>query len=393
MKKNEWVFVPASSSAPAANGTLGTYTKLVSPSPATQKKPDVAGSLEKKEERLKLQEKGKKYAPIDGFYRFKRCWKKVVWGKQVEVRKNTEGKARIRGIEQCGDVWACPVCAPKIQYQRGLEIKQAVDKAYKEGLKVYMLTLTHPHYKGQPLAGLIKMHNSARKKFWGGKFIMKWKQQMGFHGSISASEVMGGGANGWHWHTHVIVFTQREISLEDEYILKGRWANCLKRAGFNVNLADVMEHGLDLMRDCHASDYLTKLGYGSWGIEREVQGSSCKAGVDGSMTPFQLLEADKIGLWQEYLIATKGKKQLVWSRGLKKWAGLLDKQDDELLEEDELDEGELLAVIPTVVWYRICRNGQRVEVLRQAEAGTLRQWADKEKYIFYFPPPAKVAAG
>ena len=384
--KDEWVFVPASSSsAPAPSGALGIQTKFLS----TRIIPSVPGDMEKKEQRFKLQEKGKKYAPQEkGFFRFKRCWKQVIFGKEVELRKNAEGKVRIRGVEQCGDVWACPVCAPRIQYRRGQEIKQAVDKAYKEGLKVFMLTLTHPHYKGQPLAELIKKHNSAREKFWGGRFMQDWKKEMGLRGSISASEVMGGGANGWHWHTHVIIFTKQEISTEEEYLLKGRWANCLKRAGFEVRLEDVMEHGLDLMRNCHASDYLTKLGYGNWGIEREVQGGASKAGADGSMTPFQLLEADKISLWQEYLLATKGKKQLFWSRGLKAWAGLTEKTDEELLEEvDEPDEGELLAVVPKPVWYRICRDGQRVELMKQAEAGTLREWAEREKYIFYYPAP------
>ena len=135
--KDEWVFVPASSSsAPAPSGALGIQTKFLS----TRVIPSFSADLEKKEQRFKLQEKGKKYAPqAKGFFRFKRCWKQVIFGKEVELRKNAEGKVRIRGVEQCGDVWACPVCAPRIQYQRGQEIKQAVDKAYAEGLKVYML--------------------------------------------------------------------------------------------------------------------------------------------------------------------------------------------------------------------------------------------------------------
>ena len=87
-----------------------------------------------------------------------------------------------------------------------------------------------------------------------------------------------------------------------------------------------MQHGLDLRDGTYAEKYVSK-----WGIEQEMTKGHIKQGRNGSYTPFDLLQysiADATinnrtakSLYQEYGIATKGARQLVWSRGLKPyWA-------------------------------------------------------------------------
>lgn len=55
------------------------------------------------------------------------------------------GRAFYSDLVLCGSVWACPVCAAKIQ-ERRREKSPAIDWAYAEGLQPTMVTLTFPHY-------------------------------------------------------------------------------------------------------------------------------------------------------------------------------------------------------------------------------------------------------
>ncbi|MBV6574955.1 rolling circle replication protein, Rep63 protein, partial [Acinetobacter baumannii] len=80
-----------------------------------------------------------------------------------------------------------------------------------------------------------------------------------------------------------------------------------------------------------------------WGIESELTKGHVKKGRNGGFTPFDLLqlslynetifEKDFGKLFQEFAIAMKGSRQLVWSRGLKALLDLDEKTDEELAEE------------------------------------------------------------
>ncbi|MFX9934746.1 rolling circle replication protein, Rep63 protein, partial [Acinetobacter baumannii] len=72
-----------------------------------------------------------------------------------------------------------------------------------------------------------------------------------------------------------------------------------------------------------------------------------KKGRNGGFTPFDLLQLSMYSetvfekycgkLFQEFAIAMKGARQLVWSRGLKALLELDEKTDEELAEETEKD--------------------------------------------------------
>ena len=84
-----------------------------------------------------------------------------------------------------------------------------------------------------------------------------------------------------------------------------------------------MKHGLDLRNGYYAEQYVSK-----WGIEDEITKGHTKKGREGGYTPFDLLQLSienqeiygklPSKLFQEFAIAMKGARQLVWSRGLKK---------------------------------------------------------------------------
>lgn len=58
----------------------------------------------------------------------------------------TVGRAFFQGVETCGSVWHCPVCAPKIAEKRRVEVGQAIERHFADGGMAIMVTLTIPHH-------------------------------------------------------------------------------------------------------------------------------------------------------------------------------------------------------------------------------------------------------
>ncbi|PWX91408.1 rolling circle replication protein, Rep63 protein, partial [Acinetobacter baumannii] len=69
---------------------------------------------------------------------------------------------------------------------------------------------------------------------------------------------------------------------------------------------------------------------------------------------------------QEFAIAMKGSRQLVWSRGLKALLALAEKTDEELAEETEKD-AITLRTIDDLIFSLICHNQKRWDFLRCLE--------------------------
>ncbi len=376
-------YVPPSVSEKVAGGPLGNTARNVS----VQRNQDFQDFRKKKFEARSV---AHKHNPKDKkFRRIQNCGTKPIWGKMIEVKISAENHGFYSGIETCGNVWACPVCSPKIQARRGQEIGQVVEKAYAEGYKVSLITFTHPHYKGQRLAKLIDMQNRALRLFRQGRFFQDWKEDYGYFGTITAAEVTCG-RNGWHWHHHALFITKSDGW--DDSIFKLRWINCLKKVGFDItdnNWADVYVHGLDIMRNCHSKDYLTKMGLKGWGVENEVRGGSGKDSMGGK-SPFELLRVEDWDSWQEYVRATRGRKQLVWSKGLKAWAFVEELTDEEIASKEEQEQVKKIAVVPEVVWWQLVRRGLRLELLESLENGGregLQEWCVQKGIDLHFPSP------
>ena len=71
--------------------------------------------------------------------------------------------------------------------------------------------------------------------------------------------------------------------------------------------------------------------------------SDVKRGRTGSVSPFELLDDDCSGysedergrLWREYYGATKGRRAITWSRGLKKRYDVGERTDEEIQDDAE----------------------------------------------------------
>lgn len=239
-------------------------------------------------------------------------------------------RAHYEGLQTCGSVWHCPCCGARISETRREELGQLLRWARSQGLHINMLTMTARHGRDDDLAVLLDGMKNAKQR---------WARHRSYRnirdvlvGSVTATEVTGGGQNGWHPHFHVIVLTTEAVDWDP---LRDAWLASLRGAGL-----DGTGSGWDVRDAREVGTYIAK-----WGAAEELALSGQKKGRAGGMTPAQLLAAscddgDSYAglLWSEYARVFQGRRQLVWSRGLKALAGVDDVDDQEAAADERQDE-------------------------------------------------------
>jgi hypothetical protein len=271
-------------------------------------------------------------------------------------RTVTGDSARMHGVTTCKSVWTCPTCSARICAVRQAELGEGLKNWVGQGGYVFLMTLTTPHEKGQPLAELLPGLTKATTHFKNSKTYKRIFAKGVRKGSVSSLEVTLGEGNGWHPHRHDLVFSTPDTfgavtegvngrlssRLIDE--LKAQWYESLRKAGLCEphERSDVLAHGLDIRGGQYAAEYIAKFGKEQkWGLSREVTMHAAKVGTDNKGAhPFQLLawaeEGDGLAVEQfrEYAEAFEGKRMLTWSRGLKKeLTGLEDTTDEQAADQ------------------------------------------------------------
>lgn len=250
------------------------------------------------------------------------------------------------------------------------------------------------------------------------------RHRIGYAGMIRATEVTVGQANGWHPHIHAIVLVGGRTEAEwtkgkDGKVRETRrlastfepGAEALKewednwRAVWTRHLAQVDpdfkpsdKHGVDFkplrtVRDAEdLGEYIAKTQDGKVpGLE--LARGDLKSGRHGNMAPMELLgrigdltggvpEDDVAGhgpltwclaLWHEYERATKGRRAIEWTRGLRPLLGLTggDTQDDDLdvLAESAASGGEFRGGvrITDTGWTAVARRALDLAVVEAGE--------------------------
>lgn len=275
-------------------------------------------------------------------------------------------RANYQGLFVCGSVHVCPWCSSKISERRRAEVGSAIATAKAQGLAVYLLTLTFPHGLGDDLGEITDKALSAYSKLFRGKAGVALRDKIGLEGTIRALEVTHG-ANGWHPHFHVLLFLNPEqmVTPEDVHSLVApRW----QKVAVSVGLpAPSLAHGCHCDGGDKAAAYVAKGS--TWGLESELTKGHVKVakGAKGR-TPFALLrdyaDGDKQAgaLFAEYARIFEGKRQLVWSKGLKRRFAIVDMTDEELANAPEETSVLVLATISDKQWLAI-RCGRLETVL------------------------------
>lgn len=322
-----------------------------------------------------LQDQSAKLLPKE---RVCNCLKKRIdKSKLREVKYNeTRKKAHWANVQRCGSVWTCPVCAKQITEKRRSELEKGLNtwKTVHSG-HVLLLTLTFSHSVNESLSSLLARQKKAYKRFCENTRVVNLMKSITVEHKIKGFEVTYG-KNGWHPHNHILLLTKEPVEDFKKYQaeLAEIWINCCTKSGLN---APSMEHGLDIRDGKYAEKYVSK-----WGLEHELTKGHVKQGRNGGFTPFDLLQYSIVdatmngrslsSLFQEFAISTKGARQLVWSRGLKKLLQIEEKTDEELAEETE-QEAITMRTVDDFAFSLLCHSQLRHEFLRCLE----RDWENE----------------
>lgn len=271
------------------------------------------------------------------------------------------------GLQQCGSVWACPVCSRKITEKRKLELIDYLRYAKERGVQLYMLTLTVSHLITNTckfvLMGLLRAYKLLRQR----KSWRRWEKSIGLgKRTLRALEVTYTEENGWHAHLHLLLFCSPG-KLPKSEDLRQAWKDICA----HLNLRPPNEHGMQIDHSCNAEEYFSK-----WANElTKSQTKRSRAGRGKGRTPFQLLMDTESGderagqLWTEYYHAFKGQKQLVYSRELDRFLGRRQEKSDEELANEQTEKAERILGILAPDWTRVLRFRARADVLIAAKFG------------------------
>lgn len=340
------------------DSTLGNLTK--SPHPPAEETGLKVSS------RYRLQDTARQV--LKGNHRVKNCCRAHLKGKdEVSINSYLSGGFGYGNLQKCGSVWVCPVCAAKIVAFRRSDLSSFIDRSGAAGASISMLTLTVPHGYADTLSATLDQIGKAKELMQHRKTWKSMATRIGLIGQVRTLEVTHG-KNGWHPHFHILLFTDRPLqgigALTQDIL--AMWQSACSKVGAAIPNA----HGVSIKRTRkNVADYVQK-----WGIDYEMtSGPTSKKGL-GGRTPFQLLEAagedrQAAKLFQEYADCFRGKRQLVFSKGLRALYGF----DNQLSDEEILEAGDLapvpVAAISLSSWRVIVRRCLRGEVLAALHNG------------------------
>lgn len=306
---------------------------------------------------------------------------------EVQVRRSEDGEAvGYAGLQTCGSVWACPACSARIQAQRRLELGLLMTIAAAEGYSVVFTTYTLKHKQGQALEELWEGLGYAHRRVKQDKTVNGLRKRHGEIGSVRATEVTYGG-NGWHPHIHSLRFYENTLTQSDVDEMKRNeyraWKAAAKKRGLGRPSSRAFKMELLDLGDSHTAEQLSKYlvkdideehqqsaqgrriadaGKTVSGITFEMQGGATKAARRStSYTPMELLgefadtgNVEFLERFNEYELASHGKRALSWSPGLKARFNVAEKTDEAIAAESIGTEEDRVFGITAEGWQRVC---------------------------------------
>ncbi|WP_423208143.1 hypothetical protein E2975_00010 (plasmid) [Paracoccus yeei] len=277
-------------------------------------------------------------------------------------------RASYAGLQTCGSVWLCPCCGRRISETRRGELNALLGWARERGLIPIMVTLTARHGIRDRLAAQLEAMKVAKRRL---RQRREWRSLKGrIAGTVTATEVTHG-QNGWHTHFHEILLMDAPDEGEALAMLEGMgrvWRACLVGVGLSGGRVAWQAQGA-----AAAGSYVSK-----WGAGEEMTLGDAKRGRGKGLTPMQLLadagagDDEGAALWRTYAKAFKGRRQLVWSPGLKTAAGIAETSDEDAAQDAAQDDGEVEALLHIEHEDWTGRRGarhRRARVLDAAETG------------------------
>jgi hypothetical protein len=243
----------------------------------------------------------------------------------AHVVLSSEGVARYTGLARCGDVWACPVCAPAVAAHRRESLRSLLQWVHADGMQVLFITYTASHSRDMELNWLLDNQLAALGAFKSGRLSKGLRASLGYIGLVRSLEVTFSERNGWHPHIHELWICNLPsgVGLDElQAMMSSRWLDQLKKRG----LSGSQEHALTVkLLDLSSTDridaYMTKQG--TMAAAYEMAAGDHKEGRKaGHYTPAQLLKRSADGelgagrLWLEFVGAYRGRRQMLFGREL-----------------------------------------------------------------------------
>lgn len=288
----------------------------------------------------------------------------------IEIHRADDGRVSLNNLMTCDRVWICPVCAAKIAERRREELRAVYERS---GKYFALATFTLRHNLKTPLETSLDAIGVAFRRFKAGGWWQRLTEEYGIIGNIRALEITYGYKNGWHPHIHMLmVFDDQpgHANLEAlEVAMKKRWLGLLSRVG----ASGTWDSAVDVSHD-HArlAEYIAKHGYApesEWTEAEEMTRSRSKTAKNKGLTPWGLLDKYDRGdkqagaLFVEYATATKGKRQLWWSPGLRDLLNVEELMQSEDSEEQPEAESTLFLNVHRAEWWILSLYRARPAVL------------------------------
>jgi len=264
-------------------------------------------------------------------------------GGSVHVDIGADGRASVSRVARCASVWACPVCAPNIRARRAKEIAKGIQNAHLIGAPVFFVTATVPHRSHESLSDVMDRLQSMYSAVWSGRAGCALRQDFGLLGTIRAIEVTHGD-NGWHPHVHALVIGSPGETAPSDMIaaqlaerVGGAWHHQFVTHGYAGKYIPGVSLDVRVVepRDDHSvAEYVSDPN--GWDVSLELTRADIKKGrgvtaqaILGLAMESEDDEQRWLSRWIEYERSTKGRRFVVWSRGLKDRLGVTTVDDDE----------------------------------------------------------------
>lgn len=263
-----------------------------------------------------------------------------------------DGRCFLSGTMRCGRPWTCPWCSCVIGQHRAGEVAEGLRTHLATGGSAFMVSTTVRHARNMSLAEVLGVLCDARSNLVRSHYWRTMVKQLGVVGWVRAMEVTVSRRSGWHPHCHWVLLVDRQLT-DVEFArwwieLARRWAatvGALEEAmtpdgspGVGVDVRRVQDGTAD-----EVGAYLFKDGVA--GMAQELSRPEGKEGRGESMTAFQLGEEAADGdwwardRWEEFVVSTRGRHRLQWSRGLRGRLGLGQALSDGAVV-DEVEDAE-----------------------------------------------------
>jgi len=337
------------------------------------------------------------------------------------LRNEARDGAGFAGLNRCGNLHTCPVCAAKVAELRRKQLSAAMVKHVGNGGGAYLLTFTFPHEADEQLDVLQAKFDKARQRFQNSHIWKDWKKRRECIGVVNSLEFTVSTENGWHPHVHMLAFADRQAFDESQPVndqgdldsamiedLRRKWCEVLFKVGLgdHTKLNDMLAHALNVRGGEKAAEYIAKFGRDEkWGASSEIARSHAKIGAAGEkwgvmhFTPFQLLlwaeegDAWAVHRFREYADATEGKRALVWSPKLKDALGVADVDEDEWISQDEPAPEQVFVGSITAKQYALLLSRKQVPQFLQYVATCADSQGDLDDYVDSIQGLDKIASG